>query len=286
MAAISELRQQLAEISSPSGALAVRTKAERAKEIFKFMGRSVEDCNELAEIYLSAHWKFGELVDVPVNQEGLTDQPLPGSKNQRNFARKFKKKVRESDIPEYVREATDLLEQASIAGCLKWLDGGRHGNLLGEYEWYTPAPIIEAARAVMGGIDLDPSSCAIANEVVKAERYFTEEENGLEQHWEGSVFINPPFAHPTVKYFAEKLLDSFGDGGVEQAVWLSNACVDVGWWQRLAQLGTVCFHAGRIRFYGAEGKLQPPTLGQSIIYLGDNHDAFRATFLQFGVVLA
>lgn len=222
----------------------------------------------------------GEQRDIDVPLQSL------GTKSQRKYARKLVSAVKESDITDYVRDATESGEQASIAGLFKWLDGGRHGNLLGDYEWYTPHTIIEAARAVMGGIDLDPASCATANDVVKAEQYFTEDDNGLEQKWEGRVFINPPFAHPTVKHFAEKLLESMSGGEVEQAIWLSNACVDVGWWQELAAIGTVCFHRGRIKFYGAEGKLQPPTLGQSIIYLGDNHDVFRAAFLQFGVVLA
>jgi hypothetical protein len=163
---------------------------------------------------------------------------------------------------------------------------GRHGHLQGEYEWYTPAKIIEAAREVMGCIDLDPASCAFANDIVQAHKFFTEAEDGIAQEWQGCVFINPPFAHPTVKYFAEKLLSSFSAGSVEQAIWLSNACVDVEWWQDLAGIGTVCFHRGRIKFYGPEGKLQPPTLGQSVIYLGTEPQKFKKRFREFGVVLA
>lgn len=219
-------------------------------------------------------------------EQTVIDNGFLGTEMQRKYARKLVKAARESDIQDYVQHATENGEQASIAGLLRWLDPGRHGNLKGEYEWYTPPDIIEAARAVMGGIDLDPSTSHLANEVVQAEQIFTEEDNGLEQQWEGRVFLNPPFAHPTVKHFAEKLMKEFGEGNVEQAVWLSNACVDVGWWQELAGLGPVCFHRGRIKFYGPDGKLQPPTLGQSIIYLGENKDAFRETFIEFGVVLS
>ena len=34
--------------------------------------------------------------------------------------------------------------------------------------WHTPAEYIEAAREVMGSIDLDPASCHIAQQAVKA----------------------------------------------------------------------------------------------------------------------
>jgi phage N-6-adenine-methyltransferase len=166
-----------------------------------------------------------------------------------------------------------------------WGNIGRHGNLKGEYEWYTPEEIIEAARSVMGGIDLDPASCEFANRIVKAEKFYCEDDDGLKKEWIGRVWINPPFAHPAVKHFAEKLMESLG-GGVEQAVWLSNATVDVVWWQKLAEIGICCFHRGRIKFYGPEEDLQPPTLGQSIFYFGDNREKFREVFSKFGVVLS
>lgn len=40
-------------------------------------------------------------------------------------------------------------------------------------DYYTPKPIIEAARKTMGSIDLDPASSFEANNVVLASRYFT-----------------------------------------------------------------------------------------------------------------
>jgi ParB family transcriptional regulator, chromosome partitioning protein len=45
-------------------------------------------------------------------------------------------------------------------------------------ESYTPAAIIEAARAVMGGIDLDPATCEIANLTVRADWWMDLEADG------------------------------------------------------------------------------------------------------------
>jgi hypothetical protein len=49
----------------------------------------------------------------------------------------------------------------------------------GEFLRYTPAAHIEAARAVLGTIDLDPASNAQAQQTVKAEQFFTPEDDGL-----------------------------------------------------------------------------------------------------------
>jgi hypothetical protein len=57
----------------------------------------------------------------------------------------------------------------------------------GEVELYTPAKYIEAARLVLGKIDLDPASNEIAQRTVRAERHFTVETDGLNQEWHGRV---------------------------------------------------------------------------------------------------
>ena len=61
--------------------------------------------------------------------------------------------------------------------------------------WYTPAYIVDAARAFLGGrIDLDPASCALANRTIGAKRFITEEEDALSCDWGSglSIFCNPP----------------------------------------------------------------------------------------------
>jgi hypothetical protein len=59
-------------------------------------------------------------------------------------------------------------------------------------QWMTPMHIVEMARKVLGTIDLDPASSAVANRRVQATEYHSVQTDGLYQPWYGSVFCNPP----------------------------------------------------------------------------------------------
>ncbi len=60
-------------------------------------------------------------------------------------------------------------------------------------EHYTPAEIVDRSRYALGdNINLDPASCEVANRYVKAERYYSLEDDGLSKPWERAVFLNPP----------------------------------------------------------------------------------------------
>ena len=50
-------------------------------------------------------------------------------------------------------------------------------------QWQTPTYVLDAARDCMGGIDLDPASCASANERVGAASYFDPDTDGLSAAW-------------------------------------------------------------------------------------------------------
>ena len=53
--------------------------------------------------------------------------------------------------------------------------------------------VIEAAQRVLGGIDLDPASDALANQAIRAKTYYTAEQNGFHKHWtDRTVWLNPP----------------------------------------------------------------------------------------------
>lgn len=157
----------------------------------------------------------------------------------------------------------------------------------GEPDWYTPPEFVEAARAVLGGIDLDPATNPVAQEVIKASRYFTAADDGLAQEWSGRVWLNPPYSHPEVKLFVEKLVESHQSGAVPSAILLTNNSTDTGWYQAVARVaGAICFPAGRIRFLDKEGEeAATPLQGQSFCYFGQDVQTFEEVFGEFGFVV-
>lgn len=163
-------------------------------------------------------------------------------------------------------------------------------GLTGEVEWYTPRPYLDAAITVMGGIDLDPASSEPAQEHVRASSYFTREDDGLTQRWYGRVFLNPPYAMPTVREFAAKLVTSFIDGDIDEAILLTNNATDTEWFHMAARAcSAICFTRGRISFLQArDGELlekTAPTHGQAFFYFGPNDHTFEKVFSQHGIVL-
>ena len=59
-------------------------------------------------------------------------------------------------------------------------------------EHYTPHWVIDVAAHMLSWIDLDPATSEKANTIVKANKIYTQETDGLVQEWKGNVFCNPP----------------------------------------------------------------------------------------------
>ena len=95
-------------------------------------------------------------------------------------------------------------------------------------EWFTPAYLVDAARAVLGTIDLDPASSDEAQEVVRATRYFTRETDGLLTPWPAGArtWMNPPYSRGVIAQFVERARKHDGP-----TVLLTNNQTDSRWAQ-------------------------------------------------------
>lgn len=154
----------------------------------------------------------------------------------------------------------------------------------GDVEYYTPVEIVNAARDVMGGIDLDPASSAAANERVRATTFFTREDDGLAQRWSGRVWMNHPFGKSTNRAWIKKLVDEYAAENIAQACCITFAATSERWFQPLLQYPQ-CFLCPRTDYYLPDGtKKRGVTKGSVVTYLGERRHEFRQAFSRFGVV--
>jgi hypothetical protein len=158
-------------------------------------------------------------------------------------------------------------------------------------EKYTPPLWVEFVTEVFGRkIELDPSSCEEANQIVKAKRFYTIEQDALAQSWEAeTLFLNPPYSMPEIEKFAIKLLAEINDIG--EFVMLVNACTETSWFQAVAnQCDRLLFPANRINFW-SPGSDPHSIKGsneyrQCLLYKGPNIERFTQLGQKLGLVAA
>lgn len=151
-------------------------------------------------------------------------------------------------------------------------------------EHYTPSGYIELARTVMGSIDIDPASSDIAQQWIKAETFYTIQDNGLDKTWNGNLWLNPPYGR-YISLWTEKVIQEFDQGNIQQAVILVRPASASAWYMDLSKRFAKCETYRRICFINADGEAQKqPPHGNIFFYLGDNEQRFREVFSTIGVV--
>jgi ParB family chromosome partitioning protein len=193
--------------------------------------------------------------------------------------------VADEQFEAILAERRQTIEAANAKVTVDLLGGnktrGTQGT--GQNEWYTPSPIIDMARKVLGVIDLDPASSARAQANVQALQHFTQEDDGLMRMWHGNVWLNPPYAQPYIEQFADKMLLEVAVERVTSAIMLTHNYTDTAWFQKLAASSdAICFPKGRIRFEAPDGTLAAPTQGQAFFYFGKDATAFVEVFASLG----
>jgi phage N-6-adenine-methyltransferase len=164
--------------------------------------------------------------------------------------------------------------------------GLSRNGYIGENEWFTPPEWIERARTVLGEIDLDPASHVIAQETVRASKFYTIADDGLAQQWAGRVWMNPPYARAMLQPFVDKLLAAYAAGDVSAALILVHAYTDVSWFHSAARAAAaVCFPRRRIQFIAPSGEKCAQMNSQAFFYFGRDERAFVRTFRPVGVIM-
>jgi phage N-6-adenine-methyltransferase len=145
-------------------------------------------------------------------------------------------------------------------------------------DWHTPARYIEAARSVLGSIDLDPFSSAKANETVKAARYFTVEDDAitmkgawtplLDDYPRDKAFVNPPYSRGVIDAAIARFLVELPR--LSAAIVLTNNATETQWFQRLMKrCNAACFADHRIAFESPDNKQESGnTRGQVFFFFG------------------
>ena len=153
----------------------------------------------------------------------------------------------------------------------------------GKNEWYTPPHIVKLVKQCLGQIELDPSSCKEANEEIQAQRYFTIDDNALDQSWDSkTLFMNPPYSKGDVTRFTNKFLYELPC--IDQAIVLVASFPETKWCQSLlVKCSALCFIKGRVGFINSnKGITDMPRWGNVIFYFGDNPKRFCSIFKSLG----
>jgi len=113
-------------------------------------------------------------------------------------------------------------------------------------EWGTPQHFFDSLNEEFG-FTLDV--CATDGNA-KCGRYFTKEDDGLLQDWEGACWMNPPYGR-AIGHWMRKAYESSVNGAT--VVCLVPARTDTAWWHDYAMKGDIRFLRGRLKFVGVDG---------------------------------
>ena len=110
-------------------------------------------------------------------------------------------------------------------------------------EWATPKALF---KQLDDKYHFDIDVCATP-ENAKCEKYYTKEEDGLSQEWQGRCFMNPPYGREIPKWVA-KAYESVYRGGAELVCCVVPSRTDTRWWHDYCMKGEITFIKGRLKF--------------------------------------
>jgi len=241
-----------------------------------------------------------EAVQQAAQLVGTNRQYVSDAKRLRDEAPELLERVRSGELtipqakevaaktPAAIREFIGKLDEGvTPKEAFKQVSSHQLINSSKSNEYYTPLEFLDSAREVMGGVDLDPASCAEANANVRAETYYTIDEDGFSKPWAGRVWMNPPYgkdegeSETNQARWVRRACEEYAAGNITEAMVLVNAVPGNKWFHPLWE-HTVCFVYRRIHFINGSGA---PTHSNAVVYLGQNVQKFAEAFGKHGAVV-
>jgi phage N-6-adenine-methyltransferase len=118
--------------------------------------------------------------------------------------------------------------------------------------WATPQEFFDKYNALYG-FNLDV--CANQDNA-KCSNFFSIEDNGLEQEWRGSCWMNPPYGREIIHWMRKAYESSLCGATV---VCLVPARTDTKWWHEYAMKGDIEFIKGRLKFGNSKNSAPFPS---------------------------
>lgn len=126
--------------------------------------------------------------------------------------------------------------------------------------WATPQEFYDKLDAEFS-FELDV--CAIDSDA-KCDKYYSPEEDGLQQVWEGTCWMNPPYGR-AIGSWVKKAYESSLNGAT--VVCLLPARTDTKWWHEYCMKGEVRFVKGRLKFGDSKNSAPFPS---AVVIFGRN----------------
>lgn len=127
-------------------------------------------------------------------------------------------------------------------------------------DWMTPKPLFERIAEAFGGFDID---AAASSENSLCEKFFSAEENALNQTWSGKVWCNPPYNN--IEAWLEKATTEAVFNVT--TVFILPPRTDSGWFHRyaLSTHAEIAWIRGRVAFVDPTGNMRSGPQGPSFL---------------------
>lgn len=119
--------------------------------------------------------------------------------------------------------------------------------------WETPQDFFNKLKQEF---DFQIDVCAIP-ENAKCDIYYTPDEDGLQQEWNGVCWINPPYGRQ-IGAWVKKAYESYINNDAT-VVCLLPARTDTKWWHDYCMKGEIRFVKGRLKFGGSKNSAPFPS---------------------------